>query len=252
MPSPSPRPRPRKTRKTQKPGKPKARKPGPKGKLKTSGNRNPLVRPGVKTPPEIEAQVWVLHEEGWSWRQISDQIGIEIKTVGRILHSDPERLGALIRAQREERERLWRSIENRSLRALDQLIARAESSLLTPPPPPEGSRRKKAPKPLSEPEKEILTLGRHWAGLLRLTAEGATRQSIALRDRVVRDETPATPEAEALSEMDDEALVDAALELDMVDRLPARLQAIARARAGKVREQESAQNAGKTRGGSEG
>jgi len=178
-------------------------------------SKNGLVRQGVPTPPEVEAQIWVLREERMSLRAIAAEVGASVQTVQRILHRDPERLSTLVRAQAEEREQLWRAVENRGLKTLNHLLDAAQDILLDK----NGRRRNRR---LSEVQAEFLEYARPWAPVLRMTASDAARHQTALAGASFaggRGGAAGAAVEDFPDDMTPEQMVDVAIDLGMVDIL---------------------------------
>lgn len=96
---------------------------GPKRK-KPKGTPRQNAREGTRQDPERDEQIWRLFALAWSYRQISDQLGINISTVSRVLQKNPERRATIERAARQERAKRWEQLENGSLsHTLDWLNA---------------------------------------------------------------------------------------------------------------------------------
>lgn len=182
--------------------------------------KRPLSRQGVKTPPDLEAYVWVLKADGKSWREIATECDMSVQTVGRILAKDPQRLEALVSAQAEERARVYRRIENASLRTLESMVTAAESILF-----PKGKRRTRK---LSDAEKQLLEVARPWAAVVRLAADSATKRSQDLAMAVGRSLND-NAAGEVATELTDDAMIHSAIELELVDALPPALREKARA-----------------------
>lgn len=178
---------------------------------------------GVRIPDEVRAQVWVLREEGRSYRQISAQLGINPTSVSRILSADPERLGALARAQADDRRRAWQAMEDRSVSFAVQILDEAQSVLFT-----KGGKRKS--RALSELQRDFLKHAEPWLRTARLAADTGAKQSQRLGEAAVAGLTASTDAEAAAGEMNDEQIIDAAIELGVVEMLPAELRERADAR----------------------
>lgn len=196
--------------------------PGPtEAKPRVRTVRTTHSRQGIKTPDGIEAQVWVLKEEGQPWRKIAEDLGISVQTVGRILAKDPARLEALVSAKREERARLWERVENQSLKSLDTMLRNAHTSLFNR----DGTLKKK----LSRVEERLLDMGSKWSSNFRHVAESATRMNQLLTggatERIGSDGT--TNPTEQLTE--DQA-IEFAVKEGLIEKLPPALRIAAYAR----------------------
>lgn len=167
-----------------------------------------------------KAQVWVLRAEARSLRQIGAEVGCDTRTVGRVLQSDPERHAALAAAQKEERATLWRGVENRSLRVLDDCLGECEEVI---------RRLRKPGSKVSQNDRDKVAVLRSLMPNLRMSADSATARSQLLTGQPteisqgiggVLDPDRMTPEE----------LADMAIQFKMVDQLPPRLRELAEKR----------------------
>ncbi len=199
-----------------------------KATRKPKGAKPPRARmtgQGVQTPDEVVAQIWVLREEGRTLRWIANDVGVNLSTVQRILVQDQERLETLAHAQREERGQLWKNIENKSLKAIDQLLDELHAALFT-----KAGRRKR--RAMTKLEAEFLDATRPWAGILRLAADSASRHQDKL---IAVGASPGSSTGEQSGvggegipdDATPEQLAQAAIDLGMVDQLNPVMRAIA-------------------------
>ncbi len=92
----------------------KRKVPRPRPKPGTIGYMRMMT--GKKLDDETIAHIWVLREEGRSMKEIAASVRCGYATVWKTLHSSKERYETIIAAEREERTRFWKSVENNGLK----------------------------------------------------------------------------------------------------------------------------------------
>ena len=95
----------------------------------------PAKRRGLATIPltDVErAAVWTLSEEGYSTRQVADQLGIAHGQVSKVLSQDLPRLEALRAAQREDRSRQMIAMRDLAVRVATKALKKLEAALDNP------------------------------------------------------------------------------------------------------------------------
>ena len=203
-------------------------------KKKTTGKRGKGGKRGKshivpKTAPtgdEVKSQVWTLREEGKSYRDISREMGICTRTVGRILAEEPARIADLVRAQKEERGKLWQQVENLGLKNLRAWLWQIDATLVGP----KGGIKRK----FSARDMEIINAAGKVLSPLRMISESGTKMSQLLTGGPTErfEEAPAKGGFGVLSEMTDEEFIIAAEKHSLVHLLPARLR-VQREKIGK-------------------
>jgi len=190
-------------------------KAGKRGKaIATRTTRNPTET----TSDEVQAQVWTLREEGKSYRDISAELKINTRTVGRILAKDPARIADLVRAQKEERGKLWQQIENLGLKNLRAWLEQVGETLTGP----KGGRKSR----FTDRDLELIKAAGTVLTPLRMISESGTRMSQLLTGGPTErfEESPVKGGFGALNDMTDEELIIAAVENGLTHLLPARLR----------------------------
>lgn len=169
----------------------------------------------MRIPDEVRARVWLLSEEGHSYRAIARTLGMSTRSVGRILGEDTDRLREIHQAQIQERVSLWLRLESQGLQALNDFITLARQSLV-------DERTGRPRKRLTKADEKLLTYGARWSQVFRLTADSASRQSQNLGGRI--EDAVDAARASAAEEIGDDELIRLAIEEDMVDKLPGTLK----------------------------
>lgn len=166
--------------------------------------------------PEQRAQMWVLKNEGLSLRKIAAQVGCHMKSVQREFQKDPAKLASIVRAQAEERAALWMQVENKSLKLLLDALDDAGGVLRT-----ETGRKRKS---FTKNQVAKADLIRKLVGPLRMAADSATNRSQLLTGKPTEIIGGGSGLGVDPAHMNEEDVIQLAIEHDLVDKLPAALQ----------------------------
>lgn len=165
---------------------------------------------GVAIDDNRSAMIWTLTEEGMSRRGIAKQLNISARSVGRVLSKDPVRLEDLRIAQREARSQKWQRVEELGLDELIGWLERTRDIRI-------GKRK----------PRDSDALVPSFLRALRSAAESGTKATELLQGGVTE-----RMGKESTSELTDspEALIEQAIALNIVDRLPPLLREAAQRR----------------------
>ena len=168
---------------------------------------------------ELRARIWVLVEEGCSFREIRKQTGCDYYTIQRVRAEDPERLRELIAAKQEERAALWKQIEHQAISLQGKFLGGAERLFFGD----DGKVR-------DDRQDKFAEFGARWLSAVQRSASDATTKHQLLTGGA----TERIDNGPALEPGSDEYLINLAIQFgeDGIRDLPAALRERARARLG--------------------